>query len=89
MVKKKSKKGYKVLKILLGVLTVLILAILGYGYTVYNDLQKTANTVHSPIDRNPQVKRSSELDLKGWYYIVSNEEQSNIQSLLKNHLDIK
>ncbi|MBS4198352.1 LCP family protein [Bacillus sp. FJAT-49732] len=59
-VHKKNKKGFK---ILLVTLLVLISGIVTYGYSIYKNVNKAANTVHSPIDRTPTVKRESDLSL--------------------------
>ncbi|MBS4208203.1 LytR family transcriptional regulator [Bacillus sp. FJAT-50079] len=58
--KKKKKRG---LKIFLTVLLVLVAGVVAYGYSIYHNLNKAATSVHSPIDRTPAVKRSSELKL--------------------------
>ncbi|MBS4223309.1 LytR family transcriptional regulator [Lederbergia citrea] len=57
---KKKRKG---LKIFLTVLLVLVLGVVGYGYSIYHNLNKAATTVHSPIDRTPEVKRPTDLAL--------------------------
>lgn len=59
----KPKKKRKGLKIFLIVLLVLVAGIVAYGYSIYHNLSKAANAVHSPIDRNPEVKRPSDLEL--------------------------
>ncbi|MBS4195643.1 polyisoprenyl-teichoic acid--peptidoglycan teichoic acid transferase TagU [Lederbergia citri] len=59
----KPKKKRKGLKIFLIVLLVLVAGIVAYGYSIYHNLSKAANAVHSPIDRTPEVNRPSDLEL--------------------------
>ncbi|MCJ8007467.1 LytR family transcriptional regulator [Lederbergia wuyishanensis] len=59
----KPKKKRRGLKIFLVVLLVLVAGIGAYGYSIYHNLSKAANAVHSPVDRTPEVKRSSDLEL--------------------------
>ncbi|MCR2822929.1 polyisoprenyl-teichoic acid--peptidoglycan teichoic acid transferase TagU [Lederbergia panacisoli] len=59
----KPKKKRKGLKIFLIILLVLVAGIAAYGYSIYHNLSKAANAVHSPIDRTPEVKRPSDLEL--------------------------
>ncbi|MBS4200528.1 LytR family transcriptional regulator [Bacillus sp. FJAT-49732] len=59
----KTKKKRKGLKIFLITLFVLVAGIVAYGYSIYHNLSKAANAVHSPIDRTPEVKRESDLEL--------------------------
>ena len=59
----KPKKKRKGLKITLIVLLVLVLGVVGYGYSIYHNLSKAASTVHKPIERSPEVKRPVELEL--------------------------
>ncbi|RST74159.1 LytR family transcriptional regulator [Siminovitchia acidinfaciens] len=49
------------------VLLLVLIGIVGsgaYGYSIYHNLQKTAKSVHAPIDRKPVVERPSKLDMK-------------------------
>ncbi|MBS4219175.1 LytR family transcriptional regulator [Bacillus sp. FJAT-49711] len=59
----KPKKKRKGLKIFLIVLLVLVAGVVAYGYSIYHNLSKAANAVHSPIDRTPEVKRPADLEL--------------------------
>lgn len=59
----KPKKKRKALKIVLIVLLVLVVGLVGYGYSIYHNLNKTANSIHKPVERNPEVPRSSDLEL--------------------------
>src|SRR5690606_27458793 len=63
MQRHKPKKKRKGLKIFLIVLLVLVAGIVAYGYSIYHNISKAANAVHSPIDRTPEVKRQSDLNL--------------------------
>ena len=58
---KKKRKGLKIVSI---ILLALVLGVAGYGYSIYHNINKAAMTVHSPIDRNPEVKRATDLELK-------------------------
>ncbi|MEK3888336.1 polyisoprenyl-teichoic acid--peptidoglycan teichoic acid transferase TagU [Bacillus sp. FSL K6-3431] len=59
----KPKKKKKALKIFLIILLVFVAGIVAYGYSIYSNLNNAANTVHSPIDRTPAVKRPTDLAL--------------------------
>jgi LCP family protein required for cell wall assembly len=59
----KPKKKRRVLKIVLFVLLAFVVAIAGYGYMIYHNLNKTAKTIHKPLDRTPEVARPSDLNL--------------------------
>ncbi|CAM4114921.1 polyisoprenyl-teichoic acid--peptidoglycan teichoic acid transferase TagU [Lederbergia lenta] len=63
MARHKTKKKRKGLKIFLIVLLLLVVGVVAYGYSIYHNLNKAANTVHSPINRTPEVKRPTELAL--------------------------
>lgn len=63
MERHKPKKKRKGLKIFLIVLVVLVASVVAYGYSIYHNLNKAANSVHSPIDREPEVKRPTNLAL--------------------------
>lgn len=58
--KKKKRTG---LKIFLIVLALFVVGVGAYGYSIYHNLSKAANTVHAPIDRTPEVKRPVDLEL--------------------------
>ncbi|WP_084782055.1 polyisoprenyl-teichoic acid--peptidoglycan teichoic acid transferase TagU [Bacillus niameyensis] len=63
MQRQKPKKKRTGLKIFLTILAVLVVGIFAYGYSIYHNVNKAANTVHKPIDRTPEVKRPTELAL--------------------------
>ncbi|MCJ7842440.1 LytR family transcriptional regulator [Lederbergia sp. NSJ-179] len=64
MQRTKQKKKRTGLKIFLTVLIVLVLGVVGYGYSIFHNVNKAVNTVHKPINRTPEVKRPSELSLQ-------------------------
>ncbi|HLU23416.1 LytR family transcriptional regulator [Lederbergia graminis] len=57
---KKKRKG---LKIFLIILVVILAAITAYGYSIYHNINKAVSTVHKPIERTPEVKRPTDLQL--------------------------
>ena len=57
---KKKRKG---LRIFLFIMLALFLGVVAYAYSIYHNLNKAANTVHSPIDRESVVPRDSNLSL--------------------------
>lgn len=63
MARHKTKKKRTGLKIFLTIVLVLVAGAVAYGYSIYHNLNKAANSVHSPIDRTPEVKRPTELAL--------------------------
>lgn len=63
MSRHKPKKKRKTLKIVLIVLFAIVVGLVGYGYSIYHNLNKTAKTIHKPIDRTPEVARPSNLQL--------------------------
>ncbi|MBS4197514.1 LCP family glycopolymer transferase [Lederbergia citri] len=58
------RKSKKTIKIILVTIFLLIAGVVTYGFSVYKNLNNAANKVHSPIDRSPEVERTSELSLK-------------------------
>ncbi|MBW8350258.1 LytR family transcriptional regulator [Bacillus sp. IITD106] len=63
MTRQKSNKKKTVLKVSLISLLVLVIGVVAYGYSIYHNISKTASSVHSPIERTPEVKRPTELEL--------------------------
>lgn len=63
MSRHKRKKKRTGLKIFLSIILVFVLAIVGYGATVYYNLNKALSTVHKPVERTPEVKRPTDLSL--------------------------
>ncbi|MCC3356081.1 LytR family transcriptional regulator [Bacillus sp. REN16] len=59
--KKKMSIGKKILISVLSIFIVLILGAGGYAYYLYNSVEKTAETMHKPIDREKSEKRTEEV----------------------------
>ncbi|VEF49583.1 membrane-bound protein transcriptional regulator LytR [Bacillus freudenreichii] len=59
---KKKKRTW--LKVVLLLILISIVGVGAYGYSIFHNLQKTAKSVHAPLDREPVVERPSELDMK-------------------------
>ena len=64
MARVRRKKKRTGLKIFLTIILVFVLAVVGYGASVYYNVNKTLSNVHKPIDRNPEVKRTKDLSLR-------------------------
>ncbi|GIN90659.1 transcriptional regulator LytR [Siminovitchia terrae] len=60
----RPKKKRTWLKVVLLIILIGIVGVGAYGYSIYHNLQKTAKGVHTPIDREPVVERTSKLDMK-------------------------
>ncbi|MEH7236371.1 polyisoprenyl-teichoic acid--peptidoglycan teichoic acid transferase TagU [Bacillus sp. JJ1562] len=59
--KKKISTGKKILISVLSIFIVIILGVGGYAYYLYHSVQKTAVTMHKPIDREKSEKRTEEI----------------------------
>ncbi|MEH7276259.1 polyisoprenyl-teichoic acid--peptidoglycan teichoic acid transferase TagU [Neobacillus vireti] len=59
----KDKKGKKWLKVTGIILLVLLIGAGTYGFTVYNSLKKTVETMHEPIERKQSEKRPEPVQL--------------------------
>lgn len=60
----RPKKKRTWLKVVLLIILIGIVGVGAYGYSIYDNLQKTAKGLHTPIDRSPVVERTSKLDMK-------------------------
>nr|WP_281168091.1 LytR family transcriptional regulator [Siminovitchia fordii] len=60
----RTKKKRTWLKVILLLILIGIVGVGAYGYSIYHNLQKTAKSVHAPLDREPVVERPSDLELK-------------------------
>lgn len=59
----KPKKKRKILNIFLIGIVVLFIGVVAYGYSIYHQLNQTAKSIHSPLDRQPEVTRPIEVAL--------------------------
>lgn len=63
MERSKPKKKRTALKVILITLLVLLGVGGAYAYSIYHNITETAKSVHTPIDRTPEVERPKELEL--------------------------
>lgn len=63
MSRHKPKKKSKALKIFLAIILLLVVGIVGYGYSIFHNINKTAKNIHNPLDRTPEVSRPTNLAL--------------------------
>ncbi|VEF46898.1 membrane-bound protein transcriptional regulator LytR [Bacillus freudenreichii] len=63
MSRHKPKKKSKVLRIFLIIALLLVVVVAGFGFAIYQSINKAAKNMHSPLDRTPEVARPADLSL--------------------------
>lgn len=62
--KKRRKKKKKGLKIAIGIISILILGVAAYAFSVFHSVTATLDKTHEPLNRTVSEKRSTKVDLE-------------------------